>query len=241
MNIVLVNFSGNVGKSTLCQYLLRPRINAEIFAVETINANEFDDVAKLKGEQFKELITNIDSCENSIIDVGSSNVEDFFEQAKKLKASGEFDFFIIPVTPIVKQQEDTISTIKFLLSLGVNKEKIHVVFNMVDDFDLFERDFSILIKFNSKTDSFDLNTNLIISNNDFYAENKGSGKTIDDIVNDKRNFKELIRISRRSNPELIPELSHERIVQMLARGVKEELEEVFYELFGTNQIGFNDE
>jgi hypothetical protein len=30
-------------------------------------------------------------------------------------------------------------------------------------------------------------------------------------------------------------------VQMLARGIKRELDEVFYELFGTNQIGFDDE
>jgi hypothetical protein len=242
MNVAIVNFSGNVGKSTLCQYLLRPRIKADVFAVETINANEFDDnVEVLKGEHFKVLLSLIDSVENSIIDVGSSNVEEFFIQTKKLKAISEFDFFILPVSPALKQQIDTVNTIRFLLSQAVDKEKIIVVFNMVADIDDFDSDFKTLFDFSETVNGFSLNENLIISQNDFYSENKDSGKTIEEIVNDKRDFKKLIAEARKGNNELIPELSNARIMQLMAKGVKEELDNVFYEIFGVNKIGFDDE
>lgn len=240
MNVVIVNFSGNVGKSTICNYLLMPRIKADVVvAVETINDTELDNVEVLKGEHFKTLLASIDSSENAIVDVGSSNVEDFFTQAKKLKALSEFDFFIIPVTPPLKQQIDTVNTIDFLLSQAVDKEKIIVVFNMVSDIDDFDSIFKKLLDF-SEIAGFSLNENLIISENEFYAANKDSGKTIEDIVNDARDFKKLIATTRKENPELVPELSRARIMQMMAKGVKEELDNVFYEIFGAKQIGFEE-
>lgn len=241
MNIVVANYSGNVGKSTLCQYLLKPRIDAEIFSIETINANDFDDIEILKGEQFKELIAGIDEYENSIIDVGSSNVEDFFAQLKKFKASNQFDCFIIPVTPVSKQQVDTISTIKALLSLNVSKDKIFVVLNMVDDVDLLESHFSTLIEYHSKNNDFVLNFNALIIQNEFYSLNKGSGKTIDDIINDERDFRALIIKARKTESDKIQQLSHERAIQLLASGVKDELDIVFYELFGTAKIEIDDD
>lgn len=242
MHIAIVNFSGNVGKSTLCNYLLRPRIKADVIAVETINDNELgDDIEVLKGEHFKSLLKILDSSENSIVDVGSSNIEAFFLQAKKLKAISEFDFFILPVSPALKQQVDTMNTIDFLLSQSVDKEKIIVVFNMVDDVDDFDNDFKKLLDFSETIDGFSLNENLIISQNDFYSANKDSGKTIEEIVNDERDFKKLIATARKENASLIPVLSNARIMQLMAKGVKEELDGVFYEIFGVNQIGFDDE
>jgi hypothetical protein len=241
MNLVLLNFSGNVGKSTLCQYLFKPRLNAQTFSIETINSNDFgEDVEILKGEQFKELLKAIDTCENALIDVGSSNVEDFFEQVAKLNAIDDFDLFVIPVSPVLKQQVDTIGTIQSLLSKGVDSTKIVVVFNMVIDSSSFERDFKTIVSF-AEEGNFDLNENLIISQNDFYSENKDSGKTIEEIVNDERDFKKLIAEARKGNKELIPDLSNARIMQLMAKGVKEELDNVFYEIFGVNQIGFDDE
>jgi hypothetical protein len=242
MNIVVINFSGNVGKSTLCKYLLLPRTNGVVFSVESINGNDFDDVDTLQGEQFKKLLNAVDNEENAIIDVGSSNAEDFFEQMQSFEESYSlFDFFIIPVTPVLKQQDDTVSTIKSLLNLGVKKENLLVVFNMIGRIETIEEQFSILNNFHLQNNAFDFNPNLAIKENEFYALNKGTGKTIEEIVNDDRDFKELIRISRKNNPGLVNELSHDRAVQMLARGIKRELDEVFYELFGTNQIGFDDE
>ena len=46
-----INFSGNVGKSTLACLFLAPRMNENVIAVETINCDCTDDEA-VKGEQF---------------------------------------------------------------------------------------------------------------------------------------------------------------------------------------------
>ena len=44
MTIVLLNLSGNVGKSTLAKHLLKPRIpSARIYPVETINTDAFEE------------------------------------------------------------------------------------------------------------------------------------------------------------------------------------------------------
>ncbi len=41
MKVAVINFSGNVGKTTIAGHLLVPRIDgAELIAVETINADE---------------------------------------------------------------------------------------------------------------------------------------------------------------------------------------------------------
>ena len=41
MKVAVINFSGNVGKSTIARHLLTPRIEgAELISIESINADE---------------------------------------------------------------------------------------------------------------------------------------------------------------------------------------------------------
>lgn len=55
MKVAIINFSGNVGKTTIARHLLLPRIkDAELISIESANA--------LRG--------------NLIVDIGASNVED---------------------------------------------------------------------------------------------------------------------------------------------------------------------
>lgn len=55
MKVVIINFSGNVGKSTIAAHLLKPRIpNASVFSIESINSGADSDgieVEKLKGKK----------------------------------------------------------------------------------------------------------------------------------------------------------------------------------------------
>ena len=73
----MLNNSGNVGKSMICDNLFLPRIpNSEVLKIETINTDGTNDTklsAKAIGDIFKEL-DNRDIC---IIDIGSSNIETF--------------------------------------------------------------------------------------------------------------------------------------------------------------------
>ena len=55
MKVAVINFSGNVGKSTIARHLLLPRIEtAELIVIESLNADEGLGQA-LRGRQFGEL------------------------------------------------------------------------------------------------------------------------------------------------------------------------------------------
>ena len=52
MKFAVINFSGNVGKSTVARHLLAPRVNgANIIAVEGLNSDGGDGPA-IRGHQF---------------------------------------------------------------------------------------------------------------------------------------------------------------------------------------------
>ena len=59
MKIAVINFSGNVGKTTVARHLLLPRIEgAELITVESINADDGHGQLlsqTLRGRQFGEL------------------------------------------------------------------------------------------------------------------------------------------------------------------------------------------
>ena len=55
MKVAVINFSGNVGKTTIARQLLGTRMNADEFAVETINAGASDEsvrTSRIKGKDF---------------------------------------------------------------------------------------------------------------------------------------------------------------------------------------------
>lgn len=143
MNIVVTNFSGNTGKTTVAKYLLEPRVpNAVVIAVETLNVGNEGDT-KMRGTQFIEIYELLQSYDgnNYIVDVGASNAEIFFEEMAKFGDISEIvDYFIIPTVPSFKQQKDTLNTITQLLKFGVEEKQIRLVFNNVarmDDLKLF--------------------------------------------------------------------------------------------------------
>ena len=59
MKVAVINYSGNVGKSTVAGHLLKPRLkDAPIFSIESINQGaEADglDVEVMKGKKFGQL------------------------------------------------------------------------------------------------------------------------------------------------------------------------------------------
>src|SRR5690348_4263820 len=138
MYVMVTNFSGNVGKSTLTKYMLAPRLdNAKIIPIETINSHEGDSDDNLKGKQYGQLIEGLALFENAIVDVGSSNVADTITLMQQYKGSHEvFDYFLVPVIHREKQIKDTISTIDALASNGIPAGKIRLLFNMVEGADV---------------------------------------------------------------------------------------------------------
>src|ERR1019366_9171704 len=147
--VCVMNFSGNVGKTTVAGHLLKPRMgDAPIYSIESINTGaDADglDVEKMKGKKFGDLVDEIMPLNSAIVDVGASNVEDFLKLMQQFSGSHEeFDYFIIPVVKEKKVQADTVNTIRALQKIGIDKKRIRMVFNKVDVDDDIRDEFAAL-------------------------------------------------------------------------------------------------
>lgn len=133
MKLALVNHSGNVGKSTLAKHMFLPRMkNAVLIPVESFNVNRFKDVENIGGDEFGDMMEFVNMKENVLVDVGSSNSGEFIRLMKQYRGSHkDFDYYLVPVNPGDKEEEDTINTIDKLSKMGVPAEKIKVFFNIV--------------------------------------------------------------------------------------------------------------
>ena len=163
MKVAVINFSGNVGKTTVARHLAAPRMNnATVIPVESLNSDGTDDEV-IKGREFGALQEALALMDDAVVDVGASNVEDFVNLMKQYKGSHEdFDLFIVPTVPKSKQQRDTISTIDALSEMGVPAKKIRLVFNMVEMDDKPERVFSGLFEYHGAAKNFTLRPHAVI-------------------------------------------------------------------------------
>jgi hypothetical protein len=230
MKVAVINFSGNVGKSTVARHLLAPRLNdATVIPVESINSDGTQDTA-IKGRQFGDLQEALALLEDAVVDVGASNVEDFIGLMKQYKGShDDFDFFVVPTVPRSKQQRDTISTIDALAEIGVPGKKIRLVFNMVELDDAPERVFFGLFEYHRSARNFTLRQDAVMHANEIYERIKNSDQSIRSILNDPTDFKEKIRTTTDADEKL--HFAQLLAIKRLAHGVSEELDAVFRTLF----------
>jgi len=230
MKAVVINYSGNVGKTTVSRHLLSPRMNsAQVFTVESINSDGTEDQI-VRGKHFAVMLETLANLDDAVIDVGASNVEDFVGLMAKYRGSHEdFDYFIVPTVAKDKQQSDTISVIEALAELGVPAKKMRVVFNMVEYDEMPERIFSGLIGYHAKNNNFTLKPDAIIHMNELYGKLKGSEQTIEDILNDTTDLKGLLKTTTEPDEKIA--ITRRIAVKRLAAGVTEELDGVFKTLF----------
>lgn len=194
MKNVVINFSGNVGKSTVAAHLLKPRMNnATLFSVETLNdtaATDGVDVEAFKGKKFKELQEEIFLLDDAIVDVGASNVEDFINLMTQYNDSHKhFDYFILPTVKEKKQTIDTINTIKALSKIGIPKQKIRVVMNKVELDDNVQEEFETLFGLEATGKNFVINEKNVIYNNEAFDQCKDLGVPLSDIVADQTDYR----------------------------------------------------
>lgn len=230
MKIAVINFSGNVGKSTIARHLLAPRIpNAEVIAIETINSDGTNDEA-FKGKQFGQLVDGLALLDAAVVDIGASNVEDVVQLMKQYKGSHEdFDYFVVPTVPAKKQQRDTISTINALSELGVSAKKIRLVFNQVDPDDNPENIFESLYAYHAAEKRFTLRDDAVLRTNDIYTRLNGEALSLQELLNDPTDYKEQLRNAK----DMEEKLNFANLLSMkrLASGVVEEHDAVFKSLF----------
>jgi len=192
--IAVVNFSGNVGKTSVSVDFLSPRMgNPPIFSIESINLGADAtalNVEQMKGKKFGDLIAKLMPLKSAIVDVGASNVEDFVRLMQQNEgAHEEFHFFVVPTIKEKKAITDTINTIDALNKIGVPMEKIRLVFNKIDADDLVEDEFGSLFAHAANTKAFIISEHAVIYSNEVFEKLKELGKTLADIGADKTDYR----------------------------------------------------
>ena len=226
MKIAVINFSGNVGKTTVARHLLLPRIDsAELIAVESLNADDGQGQA-LRGRQFGELQEYLQTVESVVVDIGASNVEDLLVLMHKYRGSHEdFDCFVIPTVSALKQQQDKIATLAELARLGVPASKLKLVFNMVDDGVEVPQAFDTLLAFIAERPVAQVNTSCRLGANEIYERVKGTGADLAALARDETDYKALIVKARGTAEKLV--LAQKLATRRLACGVVPELDACF--------------
>ncbi len=234
MKIVIMSFSGNVGKTTIASHLLKTRMpNTPIFSIESINsgadANGID-VEKMKGKKFGELVDTIMLLESAIIDVGASNVEDFLKLMQQYDGSHqEFDCFIVPVVKEKKVQADTVNTIRALQKIGVEKKKIRIVFNKVDIDDSISEEFAAIFGLAESEKSFIVKKEAVIYANEVFERLKTIGKSLGEINADETDYRSKLRET--SNEDEKDYCIQMVALKRLATTANKNLDDVFKEIF----------
>jgi len=225
MKLAVINFSGNVGKTTVARHLLACRIpDCQVVAVESINADDGPSVT-IRGRQFAQLQEFLQSVENVVIDVGASNVEDFLKLMRRYRDSQEdFDGFIVPTVPARKQQ-DTAVTLAELARIGVSPDRLRLVFNQVDDDNPIDSTFNTLLSYCASSGVARPRTAAFLSFNEVYALVRGTGQSLAELAADRTDYKAAIGRATTRSDKLA--LAQRLAIQRLARGVIPELDACF--------------
>ena len=232
MKIAVLNFSGNVGKTTVAAHLLKPRMmDAPVYSIESVNvgadANGID-AERMKGKQFGELMDSVMLLDSAIVDVGASNVEDFLKYMDQYSGSHvEFDLFVVPTMKEQKVQADTVNTIATLAEMGIERERIRVVFNRVDSDDDVESGFAPVIAMDRGMGYCIADTDCVIYANELFERLKFAGKSLGDIVSDVTDYRELLRQTGKNDVRQRTHLANMIGMKRLSVSVMGNLDTVF--------------
>jgi len=226
MKLAVINFSGNVGKTTVARHLLAPRIpGCQVISVESINADDGQPIT-IRGRQFAQLQEFLQGADDVVIDIGASNVEDLLKLMRRYRGSQEdFDAFVVPTVPARKQQQDTAATLAELAQLGVPASRLKLVFNMVEDGVDVAQAFDALLAFLAEQPIAQANPGCRLGTNEIFERVRGADTDLEALARDETDYKALIAKAQGTADKLA--LARKLATRRLATGVVPELDACF--------------
>ena len=227
--IAVVNFSGNVGKSTLARHLFAPMMgDCAVVSVESINADAASDTL-ITGSEFGQLTEDMLAREKVIVDVGSSNIEEFLKLMRRYEGSHEdFDLYVVPCVPTLKQQKDTMECVHELSKLGIPKEKIRIVFNQMPDLGKPEAVFDSLLQFAATLQKALAMPEWTVYESELFAKIAGQKRTLAQLADDPTDFKALIAKATSAAEKMT--YASQLSIKRLSQGVRRNMQTVYQSL-----------
>jgi hypothetical protein len=234
MKVAILNHSGNTGKTTTTRHVFHPRVpDAELIAIESINTDDsgMANSDALRGREFGEVYARVIAAEAAIVDIGSSNIEDVFEYMGEYHGSEDlFDYYVVPVTPERKQQQDTWATIEALADRGISADRIRILFNRADRKKDLAVEFEALFRYYEAERKFTLDRRAVIYETGVFASAAEAGLTVDELAGNLDIYKE--RLTGAADRESKTRFGHLIADAARATGVKRELDAAFEALAG---------
>jgi len=230
MNVLVLNYAGNVGKSVVAKHCLLPRMDSPRFIeIESVNlAPQVDEkiLITLRGEQTSLLSKQLILHRNNLVDGGASNMESLVKGFAQYEGSQrDIDLFIIPVTPGAKELADTGAMVKTLSALGVEPERIRLVLNKVSD---PEAEIGGVIRFVQKEKLCTLDLKAHIRKSDIYDHLTRKKLTIEEALADTTDYQTLAREANDEGDEALCNQYLQRVfIQRLAPDAKDNLDDVY--------------
>lgn len=234
MNLAVLNFSGNVGKTAISRHLLAPRWGggAPVISVESVNIDGGESKT-LRAKAFGKLMEELSVVDKAVIDVGASNAEEFLNMMQEFAGAHEdIDHFIVPTVPRQKQMGDTVKTLRELAKMGVPAKKVNIVFNMMDRGDVVDDAFKPIFDFWRAEKCFVLRKNAVIYSNELFGLLVATpGQDIASLLADTTDYKALIKDA--SAPDEKVRLTQLLGLRRLATSTSAALDDVYDVLFNS--------
>ena len=246
MKILVINSTGNVGKSFIAREVLYPLLSEEKTLYEIEKFNEGSDKLVGKNVHYKciepskidEIVPELLLTDNAVIDVGASSIDEFLQNSKEHNLFDIIDMIIIPTVLESKQVADTIKIVKELQKYGSSEEKIFIVLNKVkkelNNNKVIEQNLhynSLSLSFSSTGVEYDPEYRL----SEYEVVDKISELklSIADVLADKTDYmKEIEKIKKDENIpkeeklKLVKELYDKHLVQKKAKEMKKDFEKL---------------
>ncbi|WP_321816730.1 MULTISPECIES: hypothetical protein [unclassified Paraburkholderia] len=208
LKILVIHSTSLVGKSTTVASLLHPRLrNPRIFSVEKQNqdASRYGiEVVRYNGPDFRTLFDDIVAYPSDlIVDVGASQYSGVIKEFARLAGSiDDFDIVLVPTTPDGRVQEETLGTIDTLRKVGMNLEKLRVLFNRatIDDPSQLDEQFEPVIAYLQEHLGLSFYKDLILYENPIHSELRAEGLSFEEVARDTTNYREKVTEAVRKSP-----------------------------------------
>lgn len=229
MKIVIMNLSGNTGKTTLARHLFAPKMNAKRISIEDVNAGDGEADVEISSLRFKQLAAELnyaDDSANYVIDIGASNAKLMLNNFDQLSTTTDaIDFWVIPVIQTTKQRIDSLNTVTKLIEIGVDVEKIILLPNKISEVETFSEDFSNIL---AASELGVCVASEPVLANDAYEMLKDDPRNIFDVAGTKPDFVERRKALREAGDEAgLMALGKEMVLFDMCKFASKNLNRVF--------------
>ena len=233
--VLVISYSGNVGKTTIAKELLAPRMEAPVLSVGTVgedaSSGASGDGNQFTAAEFGDLYNRVLTLDTAIVDVAGSSIDEFLALMGQFHRAHElFGCCLIPVASGAKPQREALRTIDALTKMSVPSARICVLFNKVDAVE--GDDFDLIFAQHKAELNFSICQRAVIFESDVFEVLRPFELSVAQMAVDTADYTQMRHEAYAANNDVVASVSlWMSVAQRLAAPMKLQLDQVYKELF----------